>query len=106
MKIFNNIDTINWFIINEKGFVVSKNNLFYLFRDIYEVYIYQLVLDESKYYIDSSSNIMARLENHRYCAKDSIKGGCPKFCSFVNKYDWNNFRLRILEYIDFTIIHT
>lgn len=84
---FNNSQiSIEFFPLNVKGFVVSDYNILSSFKGKGKavVYIFQLVSDESIYYIGSSCDFLARFAQHRHCVKNSIRKGCPKFYYFVN----------------------
>lgn len=96
-----NLDTINWFSFNEKGFILSSNNKFSpnILEKKAVVYIYQLLSDKNISYIGSTCNIAERITQHRHCANNN-NNACPKFYNSVRKHGWLNFRLGVIEYID------
>lgn len=97
-KILYDLEAINWFSLNETGSVsLYRTNLG---KKKSAIYVYQYIVDKNIIYIGSSNNVVKRLEKHSYSCNKNIKG-CPKFYNYVNKYGWINFRVGILEYIDF-----
>jgi group I intron endonuclease len=70
------------------------------------VYIYQLQLDKSKFYIGSSFDILNRVAQHRNSFSKKINT-CPKFYNCVRKHGWNSFKFGVLEgIIKSVVIHS
>jgi group I intron endonuclease len=67
------------------------------------VYIYQLQLDKSKFYIGSSFDIWKRVAQHRNSLSKKIST-CPKFYNCIRKHGWDNFKFSVLEYINKSVI--
>lgn len=93
---------IVWYDLDEKGFLKQNNALDVMnniMLNIAGVYVYQLQLDKSKFYVGSSFDISKRVTQHRYCFSKGINT-CPKFYNSVKKYGWNNFKFGILEHVN------
>ncbi len=94
------LEAINWFSLNKNGSIIVL-----MTKELEKkpgVYIYFYILDKNKIYIGSSVNVAKRLIDHKNSFNKSLKI-CPKFYNCVNKYGWNNFRVGVLEYLDFKI---
>lgn len=77
------------------------------FLRIKQLYIYEKICGETRYYIVSTVKLLNRINGHRYYAacwsKNNFKGS-PKFYNSVLKYGWDNFRFGVIEYIDISNI--
>lgn len=99
-NIFHNII---WYDLDEKGFLINALGVIKVTLNNAGVYIYQLQMDKSKFYIGSSINIWNRVVQHRNAVSQGINT-CPKFYNCVKKHGWNNLKFGVLEHVNKSVI--
>lgn len=88
------LSNILWYNINKNGYINRPLD------NILAIYIYIIIFDNKEvYYIGYSIQLTFRMSSHRSCVFNNNKNHLLLY-KFLLKYEWDNFKFEILEYIN------